>query len=129
MSLSMTAAHKCLAAVSLAKFDMKDTEIKNSSTIFSGGAIHTESAANISPLTNVTIQVLPAPPCCQPPVSGQAASIGVPQPCGACQRVQGLHQTDYSQQATHLACVCETRWKARGTHVCRVTPCSPSEGR
>ena len=36
---------------------MKDTEIRNCSTIFSGGAIHTESAANIAPLLNVTIQV------------------------------------------------------------------------
>ena len=44
--------------MSLAKFDMKDTEIRNCSTIFSGGAIHTESAANISPLLNITIQVI-----------------------------------------------------------------------
>ena len=56
-ALLMTADQQPGCAVSLAKFDMKDTEIRNCSTIFSGGAIHTESAANIAPLVNITIQV------------------------------------------------------------------------
>lgn len=60
LALASTETDLCLTnlgwrAVSTAAFYMANTILANGSAVYSGGAIHTEAAYSLAPLTNITI--------------------------------------------------------------------------